>query len=313
LDPDFYIGNGDNVYYDHPPTLAATTQEDMRAHWQRLFYMPRFRDLLSEVPVYWMMDDHDHRFNDSDTLNPHSSIGDDPSHELAMHTFAEQLPFTTGNWRETDFYRTVEMGNLLQVWMVEGRRYRSPNNQPDGTGKTLWGEEQIEWLKQSLLNSDAPFKILASPTPLIGPDDSYKNDNHTNPGGFRYERDAFFAWLKDNGFDDQHFYFICGDRHWKYHSIDPSGFEEYSCGALVDQNSRLGREPGDPKSTDPEGLIQQPFLDPVATGGFLHVAVETGSDSSHPTLTFSMFDDEGNLLYEDVKTSAASLVPGGKN
>ena len=55
--------------------------------------------------------------------------------------------------------------------------------------------------------------------------------------------------------DEQGFYIMCGDRHWQYHSVFPNGIEEISCGALVDANARIGRSPGDPKSTDPEAKI----------------------------------------------------------
>jgi alkaline phosphatase D len=39
--------------------------------------------------------------------------------------------------------------------------------------------------------------------------------------------------------------------------VHPSGFEEFSVGALVDANSRVGRKPGDVMSTDPQGLVTQ--------------------------------------------------------
>ena len=42
-----------------------------------------------------------------------------------------------------------------------------------------------------------------------------------------------------------------GDRHRQYHSTHPSGFEEFSCGALIDSDSRTGHLPGDPVTTDP--------------------------------------------------------------
>ena len=66
---------------------------------------------------------------------------------------------------------------------------------PDGPDKTLWGAEQIAWLKSTLLESDATFKLLISPTPLVGPDDAYKIDNHTNHKGFRHEGREFFKWV----------------------------------------------------------------------------------------------------------------------
>ena len=38
-------------------------------------------------------------------------------------------------------------------------------------------------------------------------------DNHSDPSGFQYERDEFFAGMIDSGFlEDQNFYIITGDR-----------------------------------------------------------------------------------------------------
>jgi len=188
---------------------------------------------------------------------------------------------------------------------VEGRDYRNPNRKPDGPGKTLWGEKQKAWLKQTLLASDADFKLLISPTPMIGPDDAYKKDNHTNHGGFRHEGDEFFAWLKSNEFDRKNFYLICGDRHWQYHSIHPSGFEEFSCGALVDANSRVGRLPGDPKSTDPKAEITQPYCMTKASGGFLFCSLIPAEKDKPAGLTFRFYDEKGNLLYIHTKKAGS--------
>ena len=41
---------------------------------------------------------------------------------------------------------------------------------PDGPDKTIWGREQLAWLKESILASDAAFRVLISPTPIVGPD-----------------------------------------------------------------------------------------------------------------------------------------------
>ena len=65
----------------------------------------------------------------------------------------------------------------------------------DTSQKTIWGEEQKAWFKRTMLESDASFKLLISPTPMIGPDDAYKKDNHTNIGGFQSEQQEIFSWL----------------------------------------------------------------------------------------------------------------------
>jgi len=301
MDPDFFVGTGDNVYYDAFP-IPAITQASMRSVWHMQFVQPRFLSLFSQVPTYWEKDDHDHRYNDSDTTG-----SEPPSNELGIQTFLEQVPVVDPDEPNPITYRTIRVNKLLQIWLTEGRDYRSPNDMPDGPTKTLWGETQKAWLQQTLLASDATFKLLISPTPMVGPDDIFlpwpfegqpKRDNHTNPDGFRNEGDTFFSWLSDNDFLNKNFYIICGDRHWKYHSIRPDGFEEFSTGALVDANSRLGRVPGDPESTDPDGDIVQPFIDSEATGGFLKVVVTPGTP---PTCEFTLYDENGLLLYTITK------------
>ena len=200
-------------------------------------------------------------------------------------------------------YRTYRIGKLLQIWLLEGRDYRSPNSMPDGPQKSIWGDVQKEWLKKTLLASTATFKLVISPTPMVGPDDGYKSDNHTNPKGFKQEGDAFFTWLKANGFLEKHFYFVCGDRHWQYHSMHPSGFEEFFYGALVENNARLRRAPGDPESTDPQALVKQIYTQQEASAGFLNISVIPGTQDEPHTLSFDFYDEHGNLLYVCRKTA----------
>lgn len=172
---------------------------------------------------------------------------------------------------------------------------------PDGPKKSIWGKTQKNWLKKTLLESDAVFKILVSPTPMVGPDGAKKSDNHTNPNGFRKEGDTFFKWLNDNDFLNKNFYIICGDRHWQYHSVHPSGFEEFSCGALVDQNSRMGVDPGDPNSTDPNGKVIQLYTSGKPSGGFLKVSVKPGEAEHSNSISFIYYDEYGIELYQEIK------------
>ncbi len=292
LNPDFVIFNGDCVYYDHPWETAAKTQAELRKKWHEQYVMPRFVKLFSQTPTYWLKDDHDHRYNDSDTT------GDkEPSNQLGIATFREQLPIVPPG-SDSPTYRTHRMGKDLQLWFVEGRDYRSPNKMTDGPDKSLWGKEQREWLQRTLKDSDATFKILISPTPMIGPDDGYKTDNHANLNGFHHEAQSFFDWLKSSGIDPNTFFILCGDRHWKYLSIHPVGFSEFSCGALNRENARLGRAPGDPKSNDPDAKIRQPYTDSPASGGFLHVDLKPSTESDTSVLTISLRDESGKTLHQ---------------
>ncbi len=313
MNPDFFVGTGDNVYYDAFP-IPKATKSCMRLTWHMQFVQPRFLDLFRYVPTYWEKDDHDFRYNDAD-----SACTVAPSAELGIQTFLEQVPVVDPDDPDPKTYRTHRINKLLQIWLVENRDYRSPNMMEPGPTKTLWGETQKAWLKQTLEESNATFKILISPTAMVGPDELYVNwpsqraylwscydnkrrESHINPFGFKYEGDEFFSWLAepDNGLSPDNFFIICGDRHWKYHSIRPDedgnkgeGFEEFSCGALIDANIDEGVRPGDDDSTDPYGLIEQPYIDEDATGGFLKVDVSPGSSGDPATCTFTFYDENG--------------------
>lgn len=290
LGPDFYIGAGDNVYYDHPAKTAAKTLPEMRRKWHEQFVLPRVVEMVGSMATYWIKDDHDYRYNDADRTGDRA-----PSHELGVRTFREQMPVVPSVDSKEVTYRTVRCGQWVQLWLVEGRDYRSPNKSPDGPKKTIWGEEQKNWLKQTIQASDAPVKLLITPTPMVGPDDAYKSDNHVNPKGFRHEGEEFFSWLKKTG--QNHFYLLTGDRHWHYHSMHPSGYEELSCGALNTENARLGRKPGDPQSTDPDAKVKQLYTDAKPIGGYLLVEVLPARDHRSAQLHFLIQDEWGKQLY----------------
>ena len=330
LEPDFFVGLGDNVYYDVPGADQdmrgrAETQHQLRMKYHEQFSQQRFPDLFARVATYWLKDDHDYRFNDSDPVNPvrihiydgsntgtypkenlfprHSGSGHAPTHELGVRMFREQLPVVDPRVSDTVTYSTRRVNRDLQIWIVEGRDYRSPNDFPDGPRKTIWGKEQKEWLKRTLLESDATFKVLFSATPMVGPDYAAKRDNHVNPGGFQTEGDEFFRWLTAERFSTDHFMIVCGDRHWQYHAVHPSGFQEFSVGALADSNAILGFFPGDPKSSDPEGKIKHPYHFEEPTGGFLIMKIgQTGEGRARMDFTF--YDEKGKVLYTHAKEAA---------
>jgi alkaline phosphatase/alkaline phosphatase D len=126
---------------------------------------------------------------------------------------------------------------------------------------------------------------------MVGPDRASKTDNHTNHAGFRAEADSFFAWLQKKKI--QNVLILCGDRHWQYHSIHPTGVEEFSVGALNDENSIKGIKPGDPQSTDPEGIVKQPFLCAEPSGGFLQVTANPDS-----SLLIAFHNDTGRIVHK---------------
>ncbi len=273
---DFLVPTGDTVYLDSEAPRART-EALARFHWHRMYSLPRHIELHRSVPGYWEVDDHDSWCNDcwptlkAPWMNP-------LTFEQGFAIYREQVPLGD------DLYRTVRWGKGLQVWMVEGRRYRSANTMPDGPQKTIWGKQQLEWLKRTILASDADFRVLISPTPIVGPDrDKGKNDNHSNLA-FAHEGNHFRNWTKQQRLEN--FYVCNGDRHWQYMSVDPgTGLREFSCGPASDVHA--GGNPRQDKRI-------QPFL--RVKGGFLTVSV-TRPDGT-PTIAFRHHDVHGEVVHE---------------
>jgi len=275
LRPNFFIQSGDNVYYDRDNPRANSVPL-CRLHWNRMYALPLLVEFCRAVPGYWEKDDHDTFFDDC--WQAYNAPWIAPlTYAEGVRVFREQVPIGA------QFYRTVRWGSGLQVWFTEGRDFRSPNTMPDGPAKTIWGAEQKAWLMRSILESDAAFKILASPTAIVGPDNADQSDNHAD-AAFAHEGSEFRAWTKEHNL--RNFYVCSGDRHWQYRSTDPeSGLHEFSCGPASDVHAVAG--PGN-------NPAYHTFY--RAKGGFLSVAVTRESDT--PTITFRFHDVDGNVLHE---------------
>ncbi len=268
LNPAFAVLTGDLVYYDNDPPRAANARL-ARYHWERMFSLPRLRSFTQSTGTYWLKDDHDTLKNDSW-----------PGAKMQQLTFAEgqmifrqQAPMNDG-----PSYRTFRWGRDLQIWFSDGRDFRSPNNMKDGPDKTIWGKEQKAWFYRTVKASTARWKVLVSPTPLVGPDRKGKNDNHAN-AGFQHEGDEIRSWLKANMPDS--LFVVCGDRHWQYHSVHPqSGLNEFSVGPA--SNEHAGGTPGEDKAIHRFHRVK---------GGFLAVTVK---DSA---IRFELRDINGEIVY----------------
>ena len=275
LEPRFVVITGDNVYYDNEDPRAVTPAL-ARYHWERMWSLPRHVRFLLRFPAYWQKDDHD-------TLSDDCWPGMDPPKMRPM-TFAEgQRIFLEQVPMGEKTYRRFRWGRGVEIWLTEGRDFRSPNTAPDGPEKTIWGAEQKKWLMETLASSEADFKLLISPTPLVGPDRPNKRDNHANRA-FAYEGNQFRQWVRWHL--PENFFVACGDRHWQYHSVHPeTGLHEFGCGAVSDEHA--GGSPG---------------YDPTyhrfhrVAGGFLSVSFQRAGGRSR--IVFRHHDVHGRVLHE---------------
>jgi len=271
LDPDFFVHTGDIVYYDG----LGKTADMARWHWDRMYSYPNNIEYHRQVASYFIKDDHDTWMNDCYPGLVTKFMGEF-TYEQGTQIFLDEVPMGEKT------YRTIRWGKDLQIWLVEGRDYRSKNSAEDGPEKTIWGSEQMEWLKSTITNSDATYKVLISPTPIVGPDRGKKNDNHANIG-FKYEGDLVRKFLSEQ----KNLVSVCGDRHWQYVSKDlETGLLEFSSGP--GGNDHAGGWKQDNKL--PEHL----YLNVV--GGFLEGVVEHSNGTA--SLIFRHYSPDGALLNE---------------
>ena len=272
LDPSFFLHTGDILYYDK----LAKTIELARWHWQRMYSLATNVEFHRRVGSYFIKDDHD-TWRDDCWPSRESKFMGDFTFKQGQAVFLEQVPMGKRTWR------TFRWGRDLQIWLVEGRDFRSPNTMPDGPDKTIWGAEQKAWFKRTVKQSDATFRILISPTPLVGPDRDNKHDNHSNVD-FAHEGNELRQFISKQ----KNMYVICGDRHWQYVSVDAkTGVREYSCGPA--SNEHAGGWSNDKRYPEHQYLN--------VTGGFL--AVTADRPQGKPILTFRHYSVEGVILNED--------------
>jgi alkaline phosphatase D len=272
--PDFLVHTGDIEYYDKPGPFALT-EELMRFKWDRIFALPYQRDFYRQVTTYFMKDDHDALTNDAYPGMRYGTVEWDRGLEIFDK---EQFPSNNPP------YKTIRWGKDLQIWLVEGRNYRSKNTDSDGPGKTIWGKEQKEWLFETLKESDATFKLLITPDPILGPDRDNKSDNYANKV-FKYEGDEIREFLKQ--FDNV---FICnGDRHWQYvTNIPGTTLWEFSCGAGSDSHA----EGWNQNDVRPEHRFLR------VKGGFLKGSVYREDDKIF--IKFQHCNVDGNVVHEEI-------------
>ncbi len=194
--PDFFIHSGDTVYADNPmqdevvrggqvvwrnvdlpeaKRKVAESLPEFRAQWQ---YNLRDRHLLAmnaAVPSFQQWDDHEVVNN----WSPGRSLLEDDRYTekdvgrlvtRARRAFHEMTPLRPVPGAPGRIYRKIAYGPLLDVFFLDLRSYRGPNQSaPDGRDVAearLLGAQQMAWLQRELAASRAVWKVIASDQPL---------------------------------------------------------------------------------------------------------------------------------------------------
>lgn len=276
MDPAFHCQTGDYVYYDKLGPMATSVAK-ARHKWNAINAWPSLVDFYAKTPLFIQKDDHDVTKDDA---TPFSKPFGELTWEDGLSIWYEQTPTL-----ENKPYQSLRYGKDLEIWIVEGRMFRNSDNVEDPKS-SIWGEEQKKWFVKSVEESDATFKILMSPTPVVGPDREKKKDNHAN-SVYRAEGE----WLKSFIAAQKRMYIVNGDRHWQYVSKDlKTGVLEFSQGPSSDAHAQGWNQ----EDVRPE----HEFL--RVNGGFL--AVKVDREDNLPQITFTHYDVDGNVVNSKIIT-----------
>ncbi|PWJ59305.1 alkaline phosphatase D [Dyadobacter jejuensis] len=274
LKPDFFIHTGDYIYYDKPGPMATNT-EKARHKWHAMNGWPSLQDLFAQTPIYMLKDDHDLLRDDVDPSKP--KFGE-LTYTDGLKIWSENAPL------HAEPYRTIRWGKNLQIWLLEGREFRSKNKSEDGPQKTILGAKQKQWLEETVSASDATFKLLFSATPVVGPDRPQKTDNHANKA---FETEG--KWLRNLIAKQNNMYVVNGDRHWQYVSQDAdTKIMEFGSGPVSDFHV----QGWDADDVRPEHRFLR------LKGGFLGITVKTRPDKK-TEIAFTHYDVNGQAVHRE--------------
>jgi alkaline phosphatase D len=165
--------------------------DDFRGNYQYNLLDKNLLSMHRSVPIIASWDDHE-TTNNWYPQQPLKSRKDHDHYDAlefgrqlanrAAQAFFEYNPLVPQASGERRVYRKFSRGPLLDLFVLDLRSYRGPNSANRQTSldshSTILGADQVAWLKHSLHNSTAIWKVICSDMPLaIAVGDSMEGKN----------------------------------------------------------------------------------------------------------------------------------------
>ena len=196
----FMLWLGDN-WYTREVDFFSKHGLWYRAHYDRK--QPVLQNLLKAFPHYANWDDHDY--------GPNNSGQGFHLKEESKKVFDSYWANPSSGYRGEGIYTQFAYGDA-EFFIVDDRWWRSADEMKDSVNgqpnpeKRMIGAQQMQWLKNALLNSLAVFKFVTIGSQVINPP-STKDKFLSYPAEY-YELVNFITSNKINGV-----LFLTGDRH----------------------------------------------------------------------------------------------------
>lgn len=197
---DFNLWNGDYLYFRE---ADYSSRSGMLYRYSHARSIAEQRKILAMRPNYSSWDDHDYGPNDANS----SFEFKDFSRELFMNWWANPSYGENGEGVYTKFSYSD-----CDFFLLDNRWFRDANGLPDSimgkpnTEKKHFGDQQLKWLRNSLMNSSATFKFIVSGGQLLNKVNRFECLTH-----FPAEYDQVIALVNDLKIPG--IVLLSGDRH----------------------------------------------------------------------------------------------------
>lgn len=272
IKPDAVILLGDTPYIDQ------TDLEIQRRRYREFAAAPAMGALLRSTSWYGTWDDHDFGRNDTD--------GRLEGKKKSRTAFIEYHANPTYGTGEEGVYTRFRRGGV-EVFLLDTRYFAATENSPaDSDQPTLLGRKQWHWLRESLRQSTARFKVLACGMIWNGATRPNKRDHWMT---YPHEREALFRFLGEEAVSGV--ILIGGDIHrsraLRYETIESVGYKlvELITSPMHDGIIETAKAPH-------PGLL----FDAGEPHSFLLLTADTTAEP--PTLTGELQNAAGKTLYK---------------
>jgi len=272
--PDFMVWLGDDIYYREGDW---TTEAGMRRRWAHDRALPEMQPLLGAVHHYAMWDDHDYGSNDSDRTFR--------SRETSLRVFRDYWLNPSYGTAETPGVFTRFTWGDVEFFLLDDRYYRAPDEWPAGPDKRMFGEAQMRWLEESLVGSEATFKIVAGGSQMLNPLALFEA-----MGKYPAEQKELLDFLRRTKIPG--IVFLSGDRHFTELLVrrEPGLYPLYEL-----TSSPLTSGPAKPRDEEKNNPARIPGTWVVGVRNFS--LLEVSGKSGDRVLTLRTLDANGKELW----------------
>jgi alkaline phosphatase D len=194
-DPDVMLWLGDNVYFREPDFGSVAARDQRHAEAREADELQPFLTRAAHLATW---DDHDYGPNNADRSLVHKGTALDLFQRYwANPTYG--LPGVPGVFTQYSY-------GDVDIFLLDDRYHRAPNDAPNDSLKTMWGEEQFQWLVDALTFSRAPFKLVANGGQFLNP-----YPTHEVLSRYPHEQQRLYDALAERRIDGV--VFLSGDRH----------------------------------------------------------------------------------------------------